>query len=70
MNYWQHGGQSYMRVGGRPVTGPSDVSDQAFTGLLAELDLFSRPISDYEQTLLYNGGSSPSSALAFPYDTN
>ena len=29
-----------MRVGGRPVTGPADASDQALDAYLAELDLF------------------------------
>lgn len=68
--YWQHGGLSYMRVGGRPVTGPADVSDQALDGYLCELDLYARPLSDYELTLLYNGGGWPGAALTFPYDTN
>ena len=70
VTYWQQGGPSYMRISGHPSTGPGNVSVLPADMLLAELDFFTRPISNYEQTLLYNGGGAPSNALVFPYDTN
>ncbi len=68
--YWQHGGLGYMRVGGRPINGPADASDQALDAVMTTLDFYSRPVSDYEITLLYNGGGSLAGGRTFPYDTN
>ncbi len=70
VTYWQHGGGTYMRISGRAATGPADASTTPADMLLSKLAFHSRPISDYERVLLYNGSKAPSGALAFPYDTN
>jgi len=69
VTYWLHGGPRYMRVAGRPYTGPGDASDQPLTAYLSDLDFYIRPLSDAEIALLYNGSPIPH-ARAYPYDTN
>lgn len=76
VNYWQLGGPSYLRIGGLADSGPASTSftsagvTEGTDMYLSKLDLFTRPISTAEQTLLYATGPAPSQALAFPYDTN